>query len=1252
MGSSAKDAVAPGPPTVMRSWILHPSFAPKLLLLVSIGSVSVLPAAEPAVPRIDPEARARIRAKVEKLDRPHDDPDRAREWSEARRTIVDPALGRDRAALLESALRRTREMGTHSTVSGRIVESGSPEERAALATWTTLGPGNIGGRIRALSIHPTRPNTMVAGGVSGGIWTTTNGGASWTPRGDFLVNLAIGSLVRSPADPEVLYAGTGEGYFREEVRGTALPLRGAGIYRSTDGGTSWARLPSTNNGNFHWVNDLAVSTADPSRIYAATRTGVWRSTNGGGAWSSILAPGVKGGCLDLALRTDRETDVLFASCGTFARATVWRTERAEQSTPQWESVLSESGMGRTSLALAPSDQDVVLALAASIAPGAFDGGLHAFFRSDTGGAPGTWTALVRNGDSHRLSTLLLSNPVIATLDECGFEGSSRISSLGWYANVVAVDPTDPDVIWAGGVDLFRSDDGGRTWGPITYWWDSPPSAHADQHVIAFHPGWDGAGNRTMFLAGDGGVWRTPNARAGRSTDLSATCNPASTAVAWASLNHDLGVTQFYQGTPTPDGSRVLGGTQDNGTIRAAVGARNSWEKILGGDGGYVAVDPTNPSVLYAETQFLGLRKSIDGGSNWALAVQGIQEGQDDVLFIMPFVMDPSDPRRLWTGGRRLWRTSDGAGQWSQASPTLAGGGRVSALAVDPTDPQRVLAGLDTGHVHRQTGALGAGAGTPWPSVLPRPGYVSWLAVDPGNPAVAYATYAGFGGTHVWRSIDHGATWGPLDGSGSGRLPDIPVHSIAVDPADGRRLYLGTDLGVFVSVDGGERWLVENTGYAHAVTESLALLEVGADSWLYAFTHGRGAWRTSLVDVGPVEPGTLQIVDPAPVVAEGDGSVYLTVERTGGAGGAVEVGYQTVPGTALPSEDYRSAQGTLRWADGDGGPRPIRVTILDDVHPEGDESFRVVLGEPVGGADLTGPDTAEVTILDDEVEPGECVEGEATLCLNRGRFRVEVTFETAVESDGAASVAPPRTDDSGLFWFFGPDNWELLVKVLDGCAINGRYWVFSAATTDVAHTLTVTDTVAGVVRRWSNPAGTAADAITDTEAFPTCGIGADPGRHVDGTGAVASAAESPGSRSSGAESVASGRSIRGGAALPREGACVADETALCLGDGRFRVEVDWATADGGEGAARAVPVGGRDSGLFWFFGPDNWEMLVKVLDGCALNDRFWVFAAATTDLETTLRVTDEVTGEMRQYVHEAGSPSPAVTDTEAFASCSE
>jgi photosystem II stability/assembly factor-like uncharacterized protein len=792
-----------------------------------------------------------------------DQPDEAELYYRAKRQPLDPSINPMRA--YEIAEEQRVRMPRHSLVLNATTESlahaqsVTGQTMAKLPTWESLGPGNIGGRLRGFVIHPTHPEIMYVSGVSGGVWKTTDGGATWATATDQLANIAFNSLAMNPANPDVLYGGTGEGYFREDVRGTGLPLRGAGIYVTRDAGANWSRLESTETDDFYWVNDLVISRLDPSRIYAATRTGVWRSLDEGATWTRVLATSAKGGCLDLALRSDTSTDFIFASCGTLDQASVYRN-RAAEGTGAWESVLSEPGMGRTTLAIAPSNQRVIYALAASnVASGTnpYSQGLFAVFRSSAEGAPGSWSAQVRATNPNPLNNLILTNPIAANYVRCGWDEQNAYVNMGWYCNVIAVDPADPNIVWAAGVDLFRSDDGGRNWGLASYWWSDPSQssyAHCDHHNIVFSPGYDGRMNQTMLTACDGGVYRTDLARLTVGRDAADLCQPQASRVRFYALNHALGVTQFYHGAVFPGAKRYLGGTQDNGTVLGSdLSGPERWRMIYGGDGGYAAIDPNNPSVMYVQAQYFDLQKSTDGGNTFRWSRRGVSNNES-FLFIAPFAMDPNDSQTLWTGGRQLWRSTDGATSWNPASASLDGTSQASAIAIAPGRGDLVIVGTNSGEVYYSDTALSDNGVTSWSWSQPREGFVTWIGFDSANTNVVYATYGGFGGPHLYRSRDGGQSFESMGTQGSSPIPDVPVHCVLVDPGQSARLFLATDIGVFVSEDSGETWEAENTGFATVVTECLTL-GTGDDGsrYLFAFTHGRGAWRVKLPTGEPEQP---------------------------------------------------------------------------------------------------------------------------------------------------------------------------------------------------------------------------------------------------------------------------------------------------------------------------------------------------------------------------------------------------------------
>ena len=804
-----------------------------------------------------------------------DEPGAAARHDLLRRQPVDARL--DMPQLYEAAAQRVASLSRFASRIDRAIPAALPQARVWLSgsgvtalanrthdagvldAWTPLGPGNIGGRTRVVRFHPTVPTTLFAAGVSGGIWKSDDNGTTWRPTGDGLINIAVNALVIDPLRPEVMYAGTGEGYFREEIRGTGLPLRGSGVFITTNGGGTWQQLPATNSPDFHWVNDLELGVNDPRRIYAATRSGVWRSTDSGATWARLLEVNVRGGCLDLALRPDRSEDVLFASCGSYEQATVYRFPRAADRSDS-EVVLREPDMGRTSIAIAPSNPDIVYALAASNVEGPngiYRQGLLAVYRSDRGGLAGSWETRVNNADPNFLNTLLLTNTASAASRVCNPQAAPVTpTTMGWYNNVLAVDPRDPNRVWAAGVDWFRSDDGGRNWGLASWGGSGASYAHVDQHGIAFHPQYNGDSNQVALIGNDGGIFRTNNARAATSNGERAACTGgAPIQVAWSSLNRGYGVTQFYHGTPLPNGTQYLAGAQDNGTIFGSDAfGPDGWRPVFGGDGGFSAVHPVQFNTWLVEFQWASLGRTTNGGSTFNTQRTGLDPvvsstlGPDgNYLFIVPFTHDPN-ANRIWLGGHFLYRGQEFGLSWEKVgAAAMPDGGRISAIAISPRNPALVVSGTDKGDIVRTDNAAETSASAVrFTATRPRSGWVTSLAFDPRSDSVWYATYGNFGDAHVYRTLDGGATWQSIDGSGSTGLPDIPVHSIVVDPDDSQRLYLGTDLGVMTTIDGGRTWMIEETGFGPAVTMWLSLIRTQAgQKQLYAFTHGRGAWRVAL-----------------------------------------------------------------------------------------------------------------------------------------------------------------------------------------------------------------------------------------------------------------------------------------------------------------------------------------------------------------------------------------------------------------------
>jgi hypothetical protein len=305
--------------------------------------------------------------------------------------------------------------------------------------------------------------------------------------------------------------------------------------------------------------------------------------------------------------------------------------------------------------------------------------------------------------------------------------------------------------------------------------------------------------------------------------------------------------------PFPNGTTYLGGTQDNGTPQGTDGGGpNNWFTDISGDGGAVAVNPANTLMAWGENTGRSMQRTTDGWVSTDAAFTSGISGDNGFLFISPFVQDPSTAANMWTGGNSIWRTTQATTTplpspiWTKASTSISQS--VASIAVAPTNSNVVYVGVNSGGlVYYNTSALTATSATAWSSasVSGSSCYISGLAVDPTNPNSAWAVSSTFGCIpHVWQTTNGGVSWTPMGGTGSNIIPDIPAHTIAINPANNQKLYIGTDLGVFVSVDGGNNWLVENNNQLpNVIVDSLVFNTTGTIQ-LFAFTHGRGAWKVT------------------------------------------------------------------------------------------------------------------------------------------------------------------------------------------------------------------------------------------------------------------------------------------------------------------------------------------------------------------------------------------------------------------------
>jgi photosystem II stability/assembly factor-like uncharacterized protein len=692
----------------------------------------------------------------------------------------------------------------------------SPESPAAgisIANWKWLGPGNIGGRTRAILVHPQDPNIIWVASVAGGIWKTTNGGQSWGPLADFMANLNVSTLAMDPRNSDVIYAGTGEGFYNLDA------FRGAGIFRSTNGGATWTQIPTTANSTFQFVNRLAIA-SDGSFLLAATRRGIFRSTNFGDTdLSSVTFLPVTG-------ITGR--DVLDVDCSATQCVAGGRGHTAYYSSDSGTSWSLATGLpdmdagqtfkGRVELAITIADPNVVYA--------SIDRASGEIYRSDDG------------GKSYGLRS----------------SGTEYLSGQGWYNNAVwAGDPTNPDLVVVGGLDLHRSTNGGTTLTRISEWWQVPSSAHADHHVIVAHPLYDGISNRTVYFGNDGGIYRNDDILT------------ASLTGGWVALNNNYGVTQFYGAAGNPSSGRIVGGAQDNGTLLYTPPpgpntGPNEYTAMYGGDGGWSAADPTNPNFMYGEYVYLQIHRSVNGGSSSNYIWNGILDSSvsNRALFIAPFILDPTDANRMLAGGISLWQSTNvkaATPSWKEIKVPVAGncGPRyLGKCPISAVEAQRgpALAGasnvLAVGYADGQVFLTtdGTASQPTWERIddnSPLPDrYVTRVRIDPSNVDRFFVTFAGYESGNIWMTSDGGLTWQDL----GSQLPPISIYDVAILPGNPDTIYAATEVGLFVSENGGSNWWPTNQGPANVAVQELFWM----GPMLVAATHGRGIFWIDLSGV--------------------------------------------------------------------------------------------------------------------------------------------------------------------------------------------------------------------------------------------------------------------------------------------------------------------------------------------------------------------------------------------------------------------
>lgn len=694
---------------------------------------------------------------------------------------------------------------TLALATGLAVPAGSARAEDFPASWNSLGPAPLTngaalytGRCSAVAASATNQRKLYVAAASGGVWKTEDRGLSWTNVGSSFPTSAVGAIAVDPNDDNIVYVGSGEANFANHS------FYGLGLYKTTDGGATW-EVHGADTFSGRTFSKIVIAPDDSNVLFASIMhaggfparnaakghpltdgpVGIFRSTDAGVTWEHLTNGLPEVAASDVAIHAT-DGSIVYAAIGDIFGHTdngIYKSVDGGDSWTKLAGGLPTTNVGRIAIDLAPSMPDRVYALITN--------------PSDAVGNNATTKGVYRTDNAG--TAWAFFNP-----------GTLLQSSYGWFLCVIEVDPTNADRVYAGGVSLVRSSNGGTSWSTVT-----PP--HVDMHGLVHD-----AVNQ-LWCANDGGIhW---------SADFGAS---------WFPFN-SFGVIQFYPGLSFKpnDGVFVLGGAQDNGTaIREST---STWTHRVGGDGGFTALHPNTPSTMFTEFQGSGnLYRSTNGGNTFNLSSSGINSG-DRNCFVPPVVYDPNDSTRLFYGTHRVYRSINSGSNWTAISGDLTGGtGAIRSLAVAPSNSSVLYAATNDGRV-----LSSEDGGVNWDLRLTDvPGWprvTRELAVDPEDAGTVYLAVSYFGVDQIRRSEDFGETWTALDGD----LPDVPVNCVAVHRNTlGPVVLLGTFQGVYVSHTEGAAWRrLGDLSFQHVpvtdirVDETLNRLLVG--------TMGRGAWDTKI-----------------------------------------------------------------------------------------------------------------------------------------------------------------------------------------------------------------------------------------------------------------------------------------------------------------------------------------------------------------------------------------------------------------------
>ncbi|HLO92530.1 MAG TPA: PKD domain-containing protein [Lentimicrobium sp.] len=651
--------------------------------------------------------------------------------------------------------------------------------------WTSLGPASVPsgyngyrglGRISAIGFHPTDPNTVFAGAPAGGLWITHDGGNSWESNTDNMPTLGVSAVIVDYTNPNIIYLGTGD---RD-----AGDAPGAGIWKSLDGGVTFQ--PINAGISTTTISRLLMHPTDPNIILAATSAGMYRTTDAGLTWTRTASGNFK----DVVFKPNDANIVYAASAGDFFRS--------DNNGATFSEITNGLPGGyRGAIAVSAANPSYVY-----------------FFITNSESFKG----LYRSTNSGLTFTVRSTTPNIMSWDCNGGSGGQA-----WYDLDMACDPTNAEIIYGGGVNCFKSTDGGTTWAINSHWYGGcgVPSVHADLHVLEYNPL-----NNRLYAGNDGGLYWTANG-----------------GTSWTEISNGMVISQAYKlGQSETYRDYVINGYQDNGTSSYT---GPEWVSVGGGDGMECAYDPTDEVYSYSTVYYGSIDRHQNHGYDGNIAGEGVNGITEGGAWVTPFCIDHFDGNTMFIGYDNVWRSTN----IKSSNPGTVSWRKISNINASDLDEIKqsyantnILYTSNGNQLFRSDDVKGFNP--TWlnlTATLPSSNTITAIETSPVDENTVFIVQQ----NRVFKSTDRGMTWTEL----TNNLPDVQMHTLVYYRNSAEGLYLGTDIGVFYRDQFTPEWINYSNGLPAAarITEIEIYYDPSGpeNDVMRASTYGRGLWESNL-----------------------------------------------------------------------------------------------------------------------------------------------------------------------------------------------------------------------------------------------------------------------------------------------------------------------------------------------------------------------------------------------------------------------